>query len=102
MGPESKIQKSVVTHAKDRGFVAIKLSSLGMYGTSGWPDYLFLGVKAKIFFIEFKAPGGKTTPLQDERIRLLRALGFRVYVCNDKEQGWSIIHKEEKIVEVKP
>ena len=37
-------------------------------------------------FVEVKAPGEKPRPLQEARHRLLRRLGFKVYVLDDKRQ----------------
>ena len=37
-------------------------------------------------FVEVKAPGEKPRPLQLARHRLLRQLGFKVYVLDDESQ----------------
>ena len=37
-------------------------------------------------FVEVKAPGEKPRPLQLARHRLLRRLGFRVYVLDERSQ----------------
>ena len=37
-------------------------------------------------FVEVKAPGEKPRPLQLARHRLLRRLGFRVYVLDEESQ----------------
>ena len=37
-------------------------------------------------FVEVKAPGKKPRPLQLARHRLLRKLGFKVYVLDDESQ----------------
>lgn len=79
---EASIQRAVVTRFRARGGVAIKLSTLGRFGTSGWPDYLFIK-DGRMAFIEFKKPGGKTTPLQDSQIALLRGHGLPVEVFDD-------------------
>ena len=40
----------------------------------------------KLHFVELKAPFKKPRPLQLARHRLLRSLGFRVYVIDSVEQ----------------
>ena len=45
----------------------------------------------RICFVEVKAPGEKPRPLQLSRHRLLRRLGFPVYVLDDAEQIGGIL-----------
>lgn len=92
---EKTIQKAVVSYAKEEyDAIAIKLSTLGGYGTSGWPDYLFVLPRAQHFYIEFKATGEESTPLQLARQDQLRKQGCHVYVCDDSTVGKEIIDKE--------
>lgn len=44
-------------------------------------------------FVEVKAPGEKPRPLQLSRHRLLRRLGFKVYVLDDESQIGGIINE---------
>lgn len=69
---------------------AYKLKTLN---NSGWPDRLILGPHAVIFFIEFKRPGEKPEPLQKHIHKLLRKLGFKVYVCTTVKSA------KEKIIQ---
>lgn len=50
------------------------------------PDRIVLLPGGHMAFVEVKAPGRKPRPLQTARHRLLRALGFRVYVLDSIEQ----------------
>jgi hypothetical protein len=50
------------------------------------PDRLILLPDGHIGFAELKAPGKKPRPLQLSRHKLLRELGFSVYVIDDPEQ----------------
>ena len=50
------------------------------------PDRLVLMPGGHIGFVEVKAPGEKPRPLQLSRHRLLRRLGFQVYVLDDEKQ----------------
>ena len=50
------------------------------------PDRLVLLPDGVIAFVELKAPGKAPRPLQLARHRLLRSLGFRVYVIDGTEQ----------------
>lgn len=80
---ESEIEKAVVIEVKKRGGLALKFISPGM---SGVPDRLILMKDGKLAFIELKAPGKKMRPLQIKRKSQLRALGFKVYCIDKKEQ----------------
>lgn len=61
--------------------------------TSGWPDYLFLVPGGQILFIEFKATGGKPTPLQEQKIALLKENGFNVEVCDSPDAAINALRK---------
>ena len=95
---ESSIQRSVVKYAKERhGVICIKLSSLGRFGTSGWPDYvMFGGVGHRTtltIFMEFKAEGKQQTPLQKAKADELIKLGFDVYVIDDVAIGRAVLDR---------
>ena len=55
------------------------------------PDRLVLLPKGKFAFVEVKTKGEKPRPLQLARHRLLRKLGFKVYVLDDVSQIGGII-----------
>ena len=55
------------------------------------PDRMVLMPEGRIAFVEVKAPGEKPRPLQLARHRLLRRLGFRVYVLDSEKQITRII-----------
>ena len=68
--------------------MAVKFTSPGFDGV---PDRLALLPDGKMAFVEVKAPGKKPRPLQLSRNRLLRQLGFKVYVLDDESQIGGII-----------
>lgn len=79
---EEKLKKAV----KQNGGVCWKFTSPGMAGV---PDRIVLMPGGRIAFVEVKAPGEKPRPLQLSRHKLLRRLGFLVYVldaCEDIEK----------------
>jgi hypothetical protein len=47
---------------------------------------LLLFPEGKIAFVEMKAPGKQSTPLQRLRHKQLRDLGFRVYIIDTAEE----------------
>lgn len=49
----------------------------------GWPDRMYLLPNGKVFFIEFKRPGGKLSRLQAHTIEMLKKLGHDVEVIDD-------------------
>ena len=90
---EASIQKSVITYARKKGCICIKLGGAGRFGSSGWPDYLILRDGLAIF-IEFKKPGGRVTPLQAKKIEELCEAGFTATMCDEVESGKRIIDLE--------
>lgn len=85
---EKVIEQKLVKAVKAAGGIAPKLVSPGF---DGMPDRMVLMPGGRIGFVEVKAPGEKPRPLQVSRHRLLRRLGFRVYVLDDAEQIGGII-----------
>ena len=80
---EKQIENKLATEAKKLGGIAVKFVSPSF---DGMPDRLVLIPDGHIAFVELKAPGKKPRPLQLARHRLLRSLGFRVYVIDSVEQ----------------
>lgn len=85
---ERQIEQKFVKAVKTAGGIAPKLTSPGF---DGMPDRMVLMPGGHIGFVEVKAPGEKPRPLQLSRHRLLRRLGFKVYVLDDAEQIGGII-----------
>jgi hypothetical protein len=88
---ESSIQKAVVDYARNLGMIAIKQSTLGRFGTSGWPDYLFITRRGRAFMVEFKAAGGVLSPLQRSKMDDLLGRGFVVYLIDNVVTGKHVI-----------
>ena len=80
---EKTIEQKLVQAVKAKGGIAPKFVSPGI---SGVPDRLILLPDGKCGFVEVKAPGRKPRPLQESRIRLLRGLGFLVFILDDESQ----------------
>ena len=80
---EKQIENKLATEAKKLGGIAVKFVSPSF---DGMPDRLVLIPDGHIAFVELKTPGKKPRPLQLSRHRLLRSLGFRVYVIDSVEQ----------------
>ena len=85
---EKQIENKLATEAKKLGGIALKFVSPSF---DGMPDRLVLIPDGHIAFVELKAPGKKPRPLQLSRHRLLRSLGFRVYVIDSVEQIGGIL-----------
>lgn len=78
---ERSIQRAISRWLKSQGFLVIKLTTLGRYGTAGWPDLMVLDRSPRPpLFAEVKTEFGKLTPLQEQRIQELRDRGFSVRV----------------------
>lgn len=80
---EKQIENKLASKVKQIGGIAMKFVSPGF---DGMPDRLVLVPDGRIAFVELKAPGKKPRPLQHSRHRLLRSLGFRVYIIDSIDQ----------------
>lgn len=85
---EKEIEQKLVTAVKVMGGICPKFTSPGF---DGMPDRLVLLPKRKFGFVEVKAPSEKPRPLQIARHKLLRKLGFKVYVLDDIEKIGGIL-----------
>lgn len=85
---EKEIEKKLTLEAKKRGGLAVKFVSPGF---DGMPDRIVLMPAGKMAFVEVKAPGKRPRPLQMARHKLLRALGFLVFVLDDESQIGGIL-----------
>lgn len=80
---ESFIEKQLRDEAKKRKGMALKFVSPGMNGV---PDRIILLPDGKMAFVELKAPGKTTRPLQKKRKRQLESLGFPVFIIDRPDQ----------------
>lgn len=85
---EKTIEQKFREAVKAVGGVAVKFTSPGFDGV---PDRLALLPGGRMAFVEVKAPGKKPRPLQEARHRMLRRLGFKVYVLDDESQIGGIV-----------
>ena len=76
---EKIIEQKLLKAVKVLGGIAPKFVSPGF---DGMPDRMVLLPMGRIAFVEVKAPGKKPRPLQLARHKLLRDLGFKVYVLD--------------------
>lgn len=86
---EKDIEHTLVTAVKRCGGAAVKFISPGF---DGMPDRIVLLHEGKLGFVEVKAPGKHTRPLQTVRHRMLQKLGFKVYVIDSAEQIEGVIN----------
>ena len=80
---EKVIEQKLVKAVRSKGGIAPKFVSPGFDGV---PDRLVLLPDGKCGFVEVKAPGRKPHPLQMARIKLLRQLGFSVFILDDESR----------------
>lgn len=86
---EKQIENKLTRSVKKAGGIALKLVSPGF---AGIPDRLVLLPDGMCAFVELKAPGKHTRPLQTVRHRMLQKLGFKVYVIDSVEQIEGVIN----------
>lgn len=90
---ETSLERALVRAVSSMGGMALKFVSPGMAGV---PDRLVLMPEARIAFVEMKAPGEKTRPLQRYRMEQLRSLGFRVFVIDGRDQIREMLEEIKK------
>ena len=86
---EKEIEMQLVRAVRKMGGRAVKFTSPGF---DGMPDRLVLLPGGRCGFVEVKAPGKKMRALQRVRHEMLKALGFKAYVLDAKEQIEEIIN----------
>jgi len=86
---EKEIELQLVMAVKKKGGWAVKFTSPGF---DGMPDRLVLLPGGRCGFVEVKAPGKRLRALQRVRHEMLRALGFKTYVLDAREQIEEIIN----------
>ena len=87
---EREIERKLIAAVKQSGGMCPKFVSPGL---DGMPDRLILLPRGRLAFAEVKAKGKKPRALQLRRHKQLRALGFQVFVIDDKEQITEIINQ---------
>ena len=85
---EKQVEQKLVQAVKARGGICPKFVSPGF---DGMPDRIVLMPGRHFGFVEVKAPGEVPRPLQVSRHRLLKKLGFQVYVLDDPEKIGGIL-----------
>ena len=85
---EKQVEQALVKAVRKRGGIAMKFVSPAY---DGMPDRIVLIPDGHFAFVEVKAPGKKPRSLQLSRHRLLRQLGFQVYVLDSVEKVGDIL-----------
>lgn len=92
---ERDIERKLVLEVKKRGGICPKWVSPGFDGV---PDRFVFLPHRKFGMVEVKAPAEKPRPLQLSRHKLLKRLGFHVYVLDEIEQIGGILDEIENAV----
>ena len=90
---EKQIERKFVQEVKALGGICPKWVSPGFDGV---PDRLVFLPGCHFGLVEVKAPGKKPRPIQKARHRLLKRLGFRVFVLDDIQQIGGILAEIQK------
>lgn len=91
---EREVERKLVKAVNNYDGVCWKFTSPG---TAGVPDRIILMKGGRMAFVEVKAPGEKLRPLQISRHRLLRRLGFKVYVLDNVDDIQMILKEVMKL-----
>lgn len=87
---EKEIEIKLARAVKKAGGIAPKFVSPGY---DGMPDRIVLLPGGHMAFVEVKAPGKAPTPLQEARHRMLRRLGFKVYILDNEKQIGGLLYE---------
>jgi hypothetical protein len=86
---ENALERRVVDDAaRDLGLRSLKLN---LRYDAGWPDRLWLLDGGCPLLSEFKRSGESPSPLQAERLRFLRELGYNTAVFDDYDIAMEIL-----------
>ena len=85
---EKLLEQKLCKEVKNFGGLALKFVSPGF---NGMPDRILLMHGGRLSFVEVKAPGEKARRLQLSRHRLLKRMGFKVFILDGEEQIPKII-----------
>lgn len=89
---ESAIEKYLHSTVAELGGFTYKLA---VPGRRGYPDRLVKLPNVDAFVVELKRPkGGRLSALQVVRHKEMRELGWRVYVCKNREEIDDVIQRE--------
>lgn len=91
---EKDIEKYLVR--KVRTVLGGRAYKLVSPGNAGMPDRMVCLPGGFAVFVELKAPGKTTRPLQDVQIGRLRKLGFRVEVIDSTEAADALVDRLRK------
>ena len=89
---ERDVESRVVRYAKKLGWHSRKQEGRGNKGKT---DRYFFRAWQEIIYIEFKAPGKKTTKLQQDELDLLCSCGFLAVVIDTPGAGKELFDKLE-------
>lgn len=82
------VEEPVVKYAVSLGIKVLKVNPLW---AAGWQDRIFFVPGGKPLIIEFKRPGGESSPLQKQRHKELIEAGYDHHVIDDKEEGKALV-----------
>jgi len=80
---EKQIEAKVCDYAKAKGMMVYKFTSPARAAV---PDRLFI-LNGRVFFIEFKREGQKSTPAQEREHHRLRQQAINVFVVDNVDAG---------------
>jgi hypothetical protein len=80
---EKNIEQYLRDRVREQGGIAYKFTSPG---NNGVPDRLILFPGGRAVFVETKAPGKKSRPMQKHQQNRISALGFPVYADIDSKE----------------
>ena len=94
MDPEKLLEKTLRERIKDLGGIALKFHCLSF---TGFPDRVVLMPFGRIYFVELKSEGKKPAKIQLAVHKILRDLGFSVWVIDTKGVLFNFLVSIERV-----
>lgn len=85
---EKDVEGPVKDYARSKKFYVRKFKS---EQNRSVPDDIFATPKGVVFFVEFKRPGKKATPAQEDEHEFMRKSNLHVHVIDNLEAGKALI-----------
>ena len=87
---EDALNKKEVTEIKDPNILLSKIRGIKYKNKktnkNGIPDLVAIPPNTPVIFSEIKTPTGKTSAIQDYRLRELQKFGFKTEIYNGQEE----------------
>lgn len=83
---EADLHRACTRWLRARGWLCVKMTTMGSYGNMGWPDVLAISSNGLVVFFEWKLPGRRLTSIQRAMHDRLAKHGQAVHVIHTLDE----------------